>query len=106
MINKIRFFPAYFALTASYGFNRKLLQVKDAYVTDWFYYDHTSENKKVPMLITDKVSLVLISMILTPSLWPFYLIKDMSEIEIKCRKLNREDYFSSKDRYYIDYVFS
>lgn len=92
---------SYIGATTTYGFIRKCIHMKDATIKT-IKYDE-KENKiienKLPILLVDKIQIVLVSTIWSPILSSLYLSNDFKRLELACRDINPEDY-EFKDSYY------
>lgn len=97
---------AYFGTTLSYGFVRKAIEMKNATME---YRDYEKrENKRVPMLMCDKITTTLASMVMSITLWPMYLYNDLRKLELACRKvdLKPEWYGITEKKSANDYWFT
>lgn len=98
----------YTGATMGYGMVRKTAQLHNADLcTD--EYDATAGKrveKRVPVLMADKVWLTAISSLSSIYLWPFYVWFDMKQLEIYSRGLSPSDYdVVGKKRMTLDYLF-
>jgi hypothetical protein len=94
----------YLLSTLSYGFFRKAFEMKDATIREYDWGKH--EEKRVPVLISDKVLITGFCSLTTITLWPLYLLYDIRRIEVASRKLNHDSYlFPITKNNISDYIF-
>ena len=98
-------FRAYLGTTLSYGFVRKAIEMKCATI-EYRNWD-TGENKRVPMLMCDKITTTLASTIMSVYFWPMYLYNDMRRLEFACKKDLVPEWYEVKEKKYVnDYLFT
>lgn len=70
----------YFIRAATFGFVRKVFQLQNATVRTYDY--KKQEEKRLPMLLVDKVAVVGASTILSPVLLPIFVYNDLKSLEM------------------------
>lgn len=92
----------------AYGFVRKIDDVVNAYVSvrEWNKDEREYFERRVPMLLVDRVAVLGISTLASPYLLPKYIYDDISWWELYMRKADGRDYGRDKPkRSVIDYMF-
>lgn len=100
-----KWFNRYFLGTFAYGFVRKVAHVSNATVRAE-KENYNDEDKYIPMLTVDKASAVIVSTLLSPSFFPYYLYKDLSYLEIYIRQTDPKNYgYCEKNKSWYEYLF-
>lgn len=94
----------YAATTFSYGFIRKIDQVKSANIN--YFNEDIKKIDKRPMLLTSKILLTSFSGIASLYIWPIYMYNDMNRMEIYIKNKDPTHYGYNLQKYEIDYFFS
>lgn len=96
----------YVAAAMTYGFGRKVLQLRDAHFTVWD--DQKKAKVHAPVLFADKLALVTFGAMAGISIWPLYLYRDVQAIEIFLRPDVRKEWYMGKETptSIADYMFS
>lgn len=91
--------PNWMVATMSYGAMRKIVQLRDAHVER--YDKRKKEYVKMPMLTTSKAILTLFGAATTVYGWPYFLVKDVMELEMYARGMGGFE----KPTHEIDYIY-
>ena len=103
LLNKFQY---YVGFAAVYSVVRKAFQLNDAHFERFESDKRGIVTEKTPLLITDKLIVLAGTAALSPGLLPFYILKDAKSLEIKCRNLNHDHYYTAPRKYIaFDWVF-
>jgi hypothetical protein len=95
----------YIPATVGYGVLRKTFEVRNATIK---HYD-SKEGKtiKVPMLVTDKAALIVLSGLISMYAWPIHVGNDIRQLEMRFRGLDPAWYSLKDEKETIaDYIFT
>ena len=90
-------FNKYCKFALIYGFTRKTIQVL------WHpFYD---EEKRVPVLMSEKVSIIGLGGLFSSAYLPLYLLDDLANLEISMRSLDPNLYYRNNElKTFTDFV--
>lgn len=103
-----KYINRYLLLSTAYGFVRKVGDLVDARIVVREWNEDASQHfdRPIPMLMMDRISALAISTAASPWLFPVYLHKDLTGLEIKMRRANPNDYgYGRPKRSWIEYLF-
>lgn len=105
MISKALY--SYLSGTTLYGFVRKIDEMVHATILVREYDKELQKHvdRPVPMLTTQKATVLGLSAIASPYLWPKYLYDDLTWFEMGVRGVNPYDYGYRRRRSMLDYLF-
>lgn len=99
MSNHLRMFNIYTNVALTYGMIRKVAQVVKKP-----YYD---EQKQVPLLVTEKVGIVLLGGMFSAVYMPICMFQDVAHLEISMKGLDLKSYhMSSQPTTFLDYILN
>jgi hypothetical protein len=96
-------FITYMVGASAYGFLRKACQVSNAHVETYDGVQH--KHKMVPMLLSDKITLIGFSTLIAPYLAPVFLHEDIKWAEIRLRKADPGHYGYTEKKHVFQYTF-
>lgn len=94
----------YVSTVSTYCVSRKVIHLYNAKSDKYNYIE--KDFKKMPILASTKAYIIGASVLAGYIIWPYFLLMDMNNIEIKLRKFSVYDYEKlNKITTEIDYVF-
>jgi len=95
----------YITIGATYGAVRKInyLSNEDLHIQKYDYHDKYA---KVPLLMTQKISVLIGGTALCAFYWPWYMMEDISRIELYVLKKNPQDYGYDEPTSLIGHIFN
>ena len=94
----------YFATAMTYSAIRKISHVHKGEIET--YDRRAGKTVHTPLLFTTKVGIVTSNAAYGCFIWPYYLLSDLEQFEIRMRGLDPELYDVVKPSTYVDYVLS
>lgn len=95
--------PYYLGATVAYGAGRKAFLLKDAYVESW---DRDLKRAREPMLFSQKAFVTAVGAFSSIYLWPYYLYRDLSMLEIEYHMRDKSVYGYRRCSGMLDYILA
>lgn len=102
LLSRFPFGSKYFIGSIFYGFCRSATNVYDGSVQS---YDIAGKTDRRPILLTEKLGIMLLSSFYGPFLTPIWLYQDIERFEIKARGHDLARYGYDNNKTCMDYVF-
>ena len=94
-------FKPYASFALIYGFSRKILHTHNASVKS---YNMDFNAQKMPMLFTQRLSVIGIGGLISAVCLPLYVMDDMKELEVWIRGIDPVSYDIDKPKYIWEFV--
>jgi hypothetical protein len=94
----------YLAATATYGFTRKIVQMWNAKKEEYDFKE--SKRIEVPILNTHKLMYATGSGIASMYVWPYYVFRDISVLEIYMRNEDPKNHGYDLPKHEFEYIFN
>lgn len=96
-------FPRYVAAAMCYRGSRKILQLRDA---DMKVYDsNKKEMVRTPILFADKFMMTMVCSMMSITIWPLYVYKDIRYCELYLKPAYKRSLYSDTPSHLCDYFF-